>query len=73
MDYWALLVANCSSLIAVSKESACSAEDLGSVPELRRSPEEGNSKPLQHPCLEIRWTEELGGLQLMGSQRVGHD
>ena len=22
---------------------------------------------------EIRWTEELGGLQSMGSQRVGHN
>ena len=22
---------------------------------------------------EIPWTEELGGLQSMGSQRVGHD
>ena len=22
---------------------------------------------------EIPWTEELGGLQFMGSQRVGHD
>ena len=29
-----------------------------------------------HSCIlawEILWTEELGKLQLMGSQRVGHD
>ena len=24
-------------------------------------------------ALEIPWTEEIGGLQPMGSQRVGHD
>ena len=32
---------------------------------------EGN--PLQYPCLENPMTEEPGGLQSMGSQRVGHD
>ena len=35
-----------------SKESACSAEDLGSVPGLGRSPGEGNGYPLQYSCLE---------------------
>ena len=30
------------------KESACSAGDLGSIPGLRRSPEEGNDNPLQY-------------------------
>ena len=39
----------CSS---VSKESACSATDPGSIPGLGRSPGEGNSNPLQYPCLE---------------------
>ena len=34
---------------------------------------EGNGNPLQYSCLEIPWTEEPGGLQSMGSQRVGHD
>ena len=37
---------------SVSKESACSAGDLGSIPGSGRSPREGNSKPLQYPCLE---------------------
>ena len=36
----------------VGKESACSAEDLGSIPESGRSPGEGNGKPLQYSCLE---------------------
>ena len=39
----------CSS---VGKESACSAEDPGSIPELGRSPGGGNGNPLQYPCLE---------------------
>ena len=26
--------------------------DAGSIPESERSPEEGNSNPLQYPCLE---------------------
>ena len=34
------------------KESACNAEDPGSIPGLGRSPGEGNDKPLQYPCLE---------------------
>ena len=34
---------------------------------------EGNGTPLQHSCLENPWMEEPGGLQSMGSQRVGHD
>ena len=33
------------------KESACSVEDLGSIPGLRRSPGEGNGNPLQYSCL----------------------
>ena len=35
-----------------SKESACNAGDLGSVPGLARSPGEGNGYPLQYSCLE---------------------
>ena len=37
---------------SVGKESACSAEDPGSVPGLGRSPGEGNGNPLQCSCLE---------------------
>ena len=39
----------CSS---VSKESACSAGDLGLIPGLERCPGEGNGNPIQYPCLE---------------------
>ena len=34
------------------KESACNAVDLGSIPELGRSPGEWNSYPLQYSCLK---------------------
>ena len=35
-----------------NKESASNAGDLGSIPELGRSPREGNGNPLQNCCLE---------------------
>ena len=34
---------------------------------------EGNGNPLQYSSWRILWTEEPGGLQSMGSQRVRHD
>ena len=34
-----------------SKESACSAGDLGWIPGLGRSPREGNGYPFQYSCL----------------------
>ena len=33
----------------------------------------GNGNPLKYSCVESPWREEPGGLQPMGSQRVGHD
>ena len=42
-----------ASLVAqTSKESACNAEDLGSIPELGRSPGERNGYLLWYSCLE---------------------
>ena len=35
-----------------SKESACNAGDLGSMPGSGRSPGEGNGYPFQYSCLE---------------------
>ena len=56
-----------------SKVSACNAGDPGSIPGSERSPGDGNGNPLQYFAWKIPWTEELGGLQSMGLQRVGHD
>ena len=52
------------------KESACTVGDLGSIPGSGRSPGGGNGNPLQ--SWRLPWTEEPGGLQLIGFQRVGH-
>ena len=35
--------------------------------------EKENGNPLQYSSWKIPWTEEPGGLQCMGLQRVGHD
>ena len=48
------------------KESACQAGDVGSIPGLGRS----LSSLL---AWEIPWTEESGGLQPMGLQKVRHN
>ena len=47
--------------------------DSGSIPGSGRSPGEGNGNPLQYSCLGNPRTEEPGGLQSTGLQRVGRD
>ena len=47
--------------------------DIGSIPGSGKSPGVGNCNPLEYSCLENSMTEELGGLQSVGSQRVRHD
>ena len=44
--------------------------DVGSIPDLGRAPGKGMAT---HLAWRIPWTEEPGGLQSMGSQRVRHD
>ena len=56
-----------------SKETACNAEDLGPIPGSGRSLEKGLTTHSSILAWRIPWTEEPGGLQSMGSQRVGHD
>jgi len=36
---------------SASKESACNAGNLGSIPELGKFPGEGNGNPFQYSCL----------------------
>ena len=58
---------------SVRKESPCNAGDPGSIPGSGRSPGEGHGHPLQYSCLENpQRTEEPGGLQSTGLQRVRH-
>ena len=58
------------------KEPTCQCRDirdLGSVPGSGRSPEEGLATRSSILSWRIPWTEEPGGLQSMGSQRVRHN
>ena len=56
------------------KESTCNAGDLGLTLGSGRSSGEGKGNPLQYSCLGNPMDrEEPGGLQSLGSQRVGHD
>ena len=61
---------------SVGKESACNVRDTGdssSIPGLGRSPGGGNATYSSNLTWKIPWTKELGGLQSMRLQRIGHD
>ena len=63
-----------TSLVAQTiKRLGYNVGDLGSIPRSERSYREGNANPLQYSCRKIPWTEEHGGLQSTGSQRVRHN
>ena len=50
------------------QETTCNAGDLGPIPGLERSPVEEMANHSSIPAWEIPWTEDLGGLQTMGSE-----
>ena len=54
------------------KNMSTNAGDSSSIPGLGISPGGGNGNPLQYSCLENP-TEEPGGLQSTGLQRVRYD
>ena len=53
------------------KESACQCRSADLIPGLQRSPRKGTCSNIL--AWEIPWTEEPGGVQSTGSQRVRHD
>ena len=53
-----------------SKAPACKAGDLGLIPESGRSLEKEMATHSSILAWRTQWTEEPGGLQSMGSQRV---
>ena len=57
---------------SAGKESACNAGDLGSISGLGRSPGRGMATHSSILAWRIPGTEEPGGLQSLGLQRVGH-
>ena len=59
----------CSS---VSKESACTAEDAGSIPGLGRYPGEGNGNPVKCSCLENPMDRGTWRTTVHGVARVRH-
>jgi len=56
---------------SVSKESACYAGDLGSIPGLGRSPGEGNGNPLQYSCLENSMDRGAWWARVLGHKESG--
>ena len=57
-----------------SKESACNAGDLGSIPGSGRSTGKGNGYPLKCSCLENSMDRGAHSrIQSMGLQKVGHN
>ena len=56
-----------------SKEYACNAVHLGSIPASGKSPGEGNGYPLQYFCLENPRDRGTWWVIVQVSQRVGHN
>ena len=57
----------------MAKNLPANAGDMGSIPGLGNPSEKKMATHSSILAWEIPWTEEPGGLQSMGSQRVGHD
>ena len=55
------------------KESACNVGDPCSTPGLENPLEKGMATHSSILAWRVPWTEEPGGLQSKGSQRVGHN
>ena len=70
-----LIIASLKSLPGGSdgKESACNAGDLGLIPGLEDPQEKGMATHSSILVYRILQTDELGGLQSIASQRVGHN
>ena len=60
-------------LVAPWQRTQANAGGVGLIPGLGRSPGKGNGNPFQYSCLKNPWTEEPGGLQSMGSQRIRYN
>ena len=56
----------------LSANNARDIRDTGSIPGSGGSPGGGHGNPLQCSCLQNPMDGEPGGLQSVGSQRIGH-
>ena len=57
----------------LSKESACNAGDMGSIPGSERYPGKRNSNPLQYSCLENPMDRGAWRATVHGVEIVGHN
>ena len=71
VDLWASQAHG--SVVRDLPASAGDKGDTGLIPGSVRSPEEGRAVHSSILTGKVPWTEEPGGLQSMGSHRVGHD
>ena len=55
------------------QDTTCNARDLGLIPGLGRSPEEGNGNPLQYSCLKNTMDREVWRAIVHRVARVEHD
>ena len=55
------------------KEAACNVEDWGLIPELGRSPGEGNGNLFQYSCLGNPMNRGAWWATVHGVAKVGHD
>ena len=62
-----------ASPVAGSKGSACNAGTIGLIPGQEEPLEKSMAAHSGTLAWRIPWTEEPGGLQSMGSQRVGYE
>ena len=70
--YWSFSFSIIPSSVA-GKESACNAGDPGSIPVWEDPVEKEMATHSSILAWKIPWTEEPGGLQSNGLQRVGQD
>ena len=79
MSAWQVLLPHFENVLTGSpggsdgKESACNARDQCLIPGMGRYPGEGNAYHSSILAWRIPRTEEPGGLQSMGLQRIGHN
>ena len=60
------------AFLMVQWQRICNSGVMGSIPGSGKSPGEGNGNS-SILAKEIPWTEEPGGLESMGSKRIGHE
>ena len=60
-------------MVKNSSANAGDIRDMGLIPGLGRSPAGGMATYSSILAWRIPWTEEPGGLQYIGSQRIRHD